>query len=122
MNSVFYNPMEFTSFSLENTGIGKLKIRAYAANEALPVEGLHIVVTSKIDDKDVIFFDGKTDSSGLIEVIELPAPKNDDNMIIPKTTTYMIIVDSKDKYVVDMYDGICVVQNINYVPGGFYGN
>lgn len=122
MNNKFYNPMDFVSFSLENNGIGKLKIRAYAANEALPVEGLHIVISSKIDGDDVIFFDGKTDSSGMVDTIELPAPKNDDNLVVPKTITYMIVVDSKNNFMVDMYDGISVLQNINYVPGGYYGS
>ena len=31
-------------------------------------------------------------------------------------------IDLKEKYEVNMYDGICVIQNLNIIPGGMYGN
>ena len=69
----------------------------------------------------------KTDSSGMVENIVLPAPKiNVNNMEVPNTIDYEITAISDDNlkrqvYHVNMYDGICVVQNINYIPSSFGG-
>ena len=127
MNTYYYDK-EFMKTSLyqefiqNNQGSGNLKIRAYAAREALPLEGLHIVVSTKYLDNTIIFFDGYTDSSGMIEKLILPAPVlNQDNLIIPLSTIYEIkaddIMNSIDqKFSVSMYDGVCVVQNINFIP------
>ena len=117
----------YDEFIKENPGIGKLKIRAYTASEALPVSGLNIVVSTVIENNKVVFFRGKTDSSGMISTISLPAPKLEvSNLVVPKTTTYKIEaymdINNISSFTVDMYDGICVVQNINYVPGVNYGN
>jgi len=117
----------YDKFIKENSGVGKLKIRAYAASEALPVSGLNIIISTIIENSEVIFFRGKTDSSGMIPSISLPAPKLEiNNLEIPKTITYNITsymdINNKSMFNVNMYDGICVVQNINFVPGGNYGN
>ena len=121
----FMKTKSYEDFKINNPGIGKLKIRAYAASEALPVSGLRVVVSSTINDIKVIFFEGKTDASGMISTISLPAPKiNINNLEVPITTKYEIdaYFEGLDKkiYYVNMYDGICVVQNINYTPGGDY--
>lgn len=121
------NTKEYQNFINNNPGKGNLKVRAYAASEALPVSGLKIEVSTMIDNKKVLFFEGITDSSGMIETISLPAPKlNINNLEIPNTTKYEIDAffedSSKRIFYVDMYDGICVVQNINYVTGVNYGN
>ena len=123
----FMSSEAYKQFIKVNTGKGKLKIRAYAASEALPVEGLNITVSSIIGNKKIIFFEGITDSSGMVENITLPAPElNINNMEIPNTIEYEIDVKSSNQlqeqiYHVNMYDGICVVQNINYVPSSFGG-
>ena len=101
MNIKDLNKDVYDKFILENSGSGTLKIRAYAASEALPVGGLNIIVSSVIDNDEVVFFRGVTDKSGMIPNIKLPAPKID--------------------FSINMYDGICVVQNINFLPGGSYG-
>ena len=127
-NQSIFNSENYQDFLDSNQGKGNLKIRAYAASEALPVKGLHIIVTTVIDNKNVVFFDGKTDTSGMIETLSLPTPKLDtDNLSVPLTITYNILAISSDsnekrEFQVNMYDGICVVQNINFVPGGYYGN
>ena len=126
MNINELNKDIYDKFISENNGIGKLKVRAYAASEALPVEGLNIVVSSIIDNNEVVFFRGVTDTSGMIPTISLPAPKNDiNNLMIPKTILYKIDaymdINNKSSFNVNMYDGICVVQNINFVPGEEYG-
>ena len=126
------NSLEYQNFIKENKGEGYLRIRAYGASEAVPIKGLKIVVSTLIDDNTrVIFYEGETDSSGMIERLNLPAPKRgDDNLVIPKWTVYDIRAtynDITEIFKVNLYDGICVQQVINITPSslvrGFnYGN
>lgn len=120
----------YKNFIASNPSEGSLKIRAYAASEAIPMSGLNIVIEKEIDGDNVIFFEGKTDSSGTIEKIKLPAPKLDlDNLNAPAYTTYQVLAfykeDNMRVYYVNMYEDVCVVQTINIVPdmsmrvGGF---
>lgn len=136
MNNNYYNDKSFQetsiykNFLLKNSGKGNLKIRAYAANEALPINNLRVVISTMIDNNKVIFFEGSTDSSGMIETISLPAPKRDsNNLLVPNTINYEIdtfLGDNEQVFNVNMYDGICVLQNIKFVPslkdGDFGGN
>lgn len=117
----FKKTTSYESFININRGIGNLKIRAYAASLALPVSSLEVVVSTMFDGMNIIFFRGKTDVSGMIENIILPAPILGNNLVIPNTIVYDINAGG-NKYSVNMYDGICVVQNINYVPGDNNGN
>ena len=87
----FMNTKSYQDFIKNNPGKGNLKIRAYAASEALPVSGLRIVVSSTINNQKIIFFDGLTDSSGMINTISLPAPQlNLNNLEVPATIRYEI--------------------------------
>ena len=112
----FKNSSLYDSFIKENSGIGNLKIRAYTASLALPVADLEVTISSLIDNMNVIFFRGKTDKSGMIENIELPAPVLGNNLVVPNTITYNILAGG-NRFSVNMYDGVCVVQNINMVLG-----
>ena len=128
-NENFKNTPSYTNFIAQNPSNGYLKIRAYAASEAIPISGLDIVVSKIIDNNKVIFFDGATNESGVIERIVLPAPKlNTDNQNAPSSTTYDIEASYNDinsTYKVNMYENIYVIQTINIVPkmnmvsGGF---
>ena len=118
----FKNTQIYNQFTSANTGKGYLKIRAYAANQALPISNLKVVVSKTIGNNNIIFYEGKTNSSGVIERITLPAPKRDnDDLIVPSSTTYDIKATyEKDNttsiYPVNIYDNIYVVQTINIVP------
>lgn len=126
------NSLEYKNFIKENEGEGYLRIRAYGASEAVPIEGMKIVVSTLLENNTkVIFYEGETDSSGMIERLRLPAPKRgDDNLVMPKWTVYDISAtyDGKEeKFKVNLYDDICVQQIINITPDtlvrGFnYGN
>ena len=119
-DSNFISTIVYKNFMIENTGRGILNIRASFANQALPITNLKVVVSKEIENYNVIFYEGVTNISGLIEKISLPTPpKENDNLIAPKNTTYKITTLYNNReytYVVNMYDGICVVQNINIVP------
>ena len=128
MDTVSINDEKFTStegyreFMKNNPSYGYLKIRAYAAREAVPISGLQVTVSTIIDNTKVIFFEGETDISGTIEKIALPAPTlNLDNSVIPPSTTYEIesiyLPDNSTQiHKVNMYANILVVQNISIVP------
>ena len=119
-DSNFISTIVYKKFMIENTGRGILNIRASFANQALPITNLKVVVSKEIENYNVIFYEGVTNISGLIEKISLPTPpKENDDLIAPKSTTYKITTLYNNReytYVVNMYDEICVVQNINIVP------
>ena len=116
----FKNTAIYQNFIKANPSQGYLKIRAYAASQALPINNLRIVVSKIIDNNKVIFFEGITNSSGIIERIILPAPKLDpNNLDIPSSTTYDINAtyeQDNNIYRVNIYENIYVIQTINVVP------
>ena len=128
----FINSSLYQTFLTQNPSRGILKIRAYAANGAVPISGLRIIVSKQLnDDNNVIFFDGLTDSSGIIDNIVLPAPKsNNDNLVAPSNTTYLVTATNNQdninqSYQVGIYENLAVLQNIVIVPtmmvGEIYG-
>lgn len=119
-DSSFINSAIYKRFMDENTGRGNLNIKASFANQALPITNLRVIVSKEIENINVVFFDGVTNISGIIGKIILPTPPLDnDDLVAPKMTIYKITAVYNNKeysYNVNMYDGICVVQNINIVP------
>lgn len=121
----FLNSELYRSFINSNPGVGFLKIRAYAASGAVPISGLSVVISKDIGGNKVIFFEGVTNESGVIERISLPVPRmSSDNMIAPVISTYDINTTYEGEsrlYKVNVYDDIYVVQNINVTPNISYG-
>ena len=125
----FINSQMYKDFIKENPVYGYLTIRAYAANQAVPISNLKIVISTEIDNNNVIFYEGYTNMSGLIEKISLPAPKLDlNNLNAPNKKTYTITAsyepsNIKNVYKVNMYENVSSIQNISVVPnmnmGGF---
>ena len=118
----FINSDLYKSFIKENPSRGSLRIRAYTASGAIPVKGLKVIISTEYDNNNIIFYEGVTNESGLIEKVSLPTPKLiTDNLDVPKKTTYNILAIyepeglNKD-YKVNMYEDVCVVQNINVAP------
>ena len=121
----FLNSELYRSFINANPGFGFLKIRAFAASQAVPISGMSVVVSKNIGGNKVIFFEGVTNESGVIERITLPVPRmGSDNMISPIITTYDVDTNYEGVsrlYKVNVYDNIYVVQNINVTPNISYG-
>ena len=120
----FVNSELYKSFLNANPGLGFLKVRAYAASQAVPISGMSVQVSKDIGGNKVIFFEGVTNESGVIERIQLPVPRTLDNMVAPIITTYdvsTVYEDDNRVYKVNVYDGIYVVQNINVTPNISYG-
>ena len=118
----FVNSNLYTSFKQDNPGFGYLRVRAFSASEALPVSGVKVEISTDYQSNHIIFYQGETDESGLIEKIPLPTPKtNLDNMEIPNQIVYHVDVvyekeNLKTSYSVLMYDGVCSVQNVQVKP------
>ena len=125
----FINSEIYQQFLTDNPKEGYLRIRAYAANQAIPINNLKIRVVKNIGKDTITFFEGYTNDSGIIPRIILPAPiLNQDDLIEPKSTSYDIIAtyepDNITKiFKILIYENVRVIQNINIVPsmnmGGF---
>lgn len=122
----FLNSDLYKEFINANPTSGTLKIRAYAANQAIPISGLNIVVSTLYKGNNIIFFEGVTNNSGIIEGINLPAPRLDlNNLDAPNKTSYQITATSSQNninqiYRINMYENISVIQNINIVPNSTF--
>ena len=118
----FINSSNYQDFIEKNPSRGFLKIRAFAASQAIPISGLNIIVSTNIGNSNVIFFEGNTNSSGVIENITLPTPRLDtNNLNAPNKTTYNILAtytpnNISKTYKVNMYENVSVIQNISIVP------
>ena len=116
----FKNSEAYKNFMSENSTEGMLKIQAYTANQAYPLEGVEIEVSKDIDGKKIIFFTGTTDSSGIIDDIMLPTVKSKDDINSKDDilyTEYHITANYsrshvKKEYDVAMFDNIKIIQPI----------
>ena len=119
-DSSFINSKIYKDYLNDNPEKGGLRIRAYAASGAIPISGVNIIISKVIDNNFVVFYNGVTDYSGLIEKVILPAPKLElSNLGVPKKATYDIKATYNDidrLYKVNIYENVCVVQNISITP------
>ena len=115
----FINTNNYKEFIKENPTYGYLKVRAYTAGGAVPIEGLKITISKNIENDKIIFFEGITNSSGTIENIELPAPRLNNDLNAPNRTKYDIQATYDNNtyyYVINIFENIYVIQNINISP------
>lgn len=112
-------------FEARNTGGGMLEFRVFSANQALPVEGAEIVVTTYINDKEQRMFRTMTNSSGETETFTLPAPskelsQNSANKVQP-FSLYNAVVE-KPGYTkvilrdIPIFDGVLSIQRVAMLP------
>ncbi len=122
MESSVQNDPSYQKFVRENPSVGFLKIRASSAYAAVPVSGIRVKVLKKIGEMNVIFFEGETDESGMINDIRLPSPKgvlSDED--VPSHTEYELKVNGsvqniEREFFVSIFPGITVIQYINITP------
>ncbi|MBR4618285.1 MAG: hypothetical protein IKO49_03170 [Bacilli bacterium] len=116
------NDQSYQNFLNDNPGIGTLKIRATSASEAIPINNVLITVSKEIGNNTIIFFEGRTDESGMINGIKLPTPvRVESDEDVPKFTTYQLRAvysnNSFDKtYDISLCCGVGVIQYINITP------
>lgn len=118
-------------FEANNTGGGSLEFRVFAANQALPIEGADIAVTTRIDGKNHPMFKTTTNSSGETGLFTLPAPSKElsqtaSNKIQP-FSLYDAVVN-KDGYTnviirdIPIFDGVQSIQRVAMLPESENGN
>ena len=111
---------EYKTFIEENPSTGVLKVQVFTADQAIPIANAEVFITKKM------FFNGQTDSSGIVDNIILPAPKaeiNLDTFEVPKYTTYNLVVSSDEykkikQYNISMYGDVKVLQYVKIYSGG----
>ncbi len=122
MNDTLYDSKNYPGFANQNTGSGLLKVQVFSANQAFPLKDVAITIYKDIDGKRVVFYEGVTDSSGIIDNISLPTieMKNDvessDDIVF---TTYNITAknistDETKDYVIYIYDDVKIIQPIQF--------
>lgn len=118
----YANNKAYQEFLRDNPTEGYLKIRAFAASQAIPISGVNIVISKIIDNNRIIFFEGATNESGVIERITLPAPRlNESNLTAPNSAQYDVtatyVADNVDTvFTVNIFENVYVIQNISIVP------
>lgn len=114
------NDKDYQEFISNSPGKGYLKIRATSANEAVPVEGLNIRVSKDIGNNKIIFYEGVTDYSGMINDIVLPAPPSiKSDLEIPIFNTYRLEAYNnifKQEYNISVCCSFTIIQYINVIP------
>ena len=121
-DEILKNDIDYLNFISNNPGYSTLKVRASAANEAYPIANVDIEVSKIIGEYEVIFYEGKTDSSGMINNIILPSPKAiSSDLEVPEFTDYKLVAKSDtDNYNhtfnISVCCGITVIQYINITP------
>lgn len=131
MNNVtfeeFKNLPVYQTFIKENPSTGILKVQVFTADQAIPLPDTQIYITKQIGDYNVLFFQGMTDSSGVIDNIVLPAPSGDFNLedfIPPNYTTYELVASNEKlkeirQYQISMFGDVKVLQYIKmHLTGG----
>lgn len=123
-NEEFMKLDEYQYFINENPDIGTLKVQVFTAYGAIPISDTDIIISKNIGNYRVIFFKGKTDSSGIIANIELPAPPfelvpNPD--VPPKYTLYDLSAihigyESIKQYSIGMFGGVKIIQYVKMNP------
>lgn len=115
---------DYQGFVGVNPKQGSLKVMAFTAYQAIPIDNAEIIITKEIGGNNVLFFRGYTDSSGIIDNITLPAPTSgyDDNSFQTSSTTSYKLTAIKDKYdsvkqyIINMIGDVKVLQYIKMTP------
>ena len=118
----FKNTSIYKNFDNLHTGKGILKIEASTASEAYPLSDVKITIYKNLDGNKVIFYEGITNGSGIIDWIILPTRKMNDEVEdvsdILYTTYDLVAKDNKynveKKYDVSIFDNVKVIQPVTF--------
>lgn len=118
----FQNMPEYQNFMKENPAVGTLRVNVFAANAAIPLADANVLITKKIGNYNVLFFDGLTDSSGAIDNIILPTPNAASNNVdVPSYTFYELNAfhtgyQEVNQYEIAMFGNTKVIQYVKLMP------
>ncbi len=111
----------YDEFMDKNKGRGFLKIQVYMARGILPVQDTLIRVSKMIGEEKIIFFEGVTNESGMVNSITLPTILHEEKN--PRMTNYIVEAIhrnyiQKHPRVASIYDQIKSILTIEMVPAG----
>ena len=105
---------------------GSLRVRAYTASEALPVEGAVVRVMGATEDNRLVSFSSITDRDGLSDLMTLPAPDlgyslSPDPAEMPYSL-YDLEISAEGYFTkrikgMTVFSGINSIQLVNMIPG-----
>ena len=110
-------PDTYESFRSRNTSAGWLRVQAFAGPQTLPVPDADVLVTRDFVDGVRRFASGKTDGSGILDGITLPAPDNtlaQSPGTIQPYTLYDIRVSHPD-YRTEIYNQVPIFPGIKSI-------
>ena len=116
----FKTSQDYFDFIEENNALGTLKVQAFTANQAYPLKGVNIEVFKDINGKNVLFFSGVTDDSGIIDDISLPTKPSKEEIESADDivyTTYKVVAtypksNVRREYELAIFDNLKVIQPI----------
>lgn len=118
----FKEKREYQTFLDKNSDIGTLKVNVYTAGGVIPLANAHILITKRIGNYNVLFYNGITNVLGIVDNISLPTPPRvTNNVDIPEYTLYEISAlhigyqDIK-QYTIAMLGNTKVIQYIRLTP------
>lgn len=115
----------FKEFQVLNTKSGILRVQAYAGQRTIPVIGADVLVTKTFTDGILRFASGRTDESGVLDSIVLPAPDSSFAQSPTGTMPYALydIRVSHPDYRTEIYrqvpifDGVKSIQPVQFQAG-----
>ncbi len=118
----FKESSNYKNFMNMNLGSGILKVEAYTASLAYPLSGVLITIYKNFGSDKVIFYEGQTNESGVIESIVLPTKKMNDEINDVSDisfTTYDLDAsypkyNIEKKYDVSIFDNVKVIQPVTF--------
>jgi hypothetical protein len=118
----FKDSSTYKNFININDSYGILKIDAFTASGAYPLAGVDIIVSKVLDGNKIIFYEGKTNDSGIIESIVLPTrsiKEEINNASDILFTTYDLEANYKKydvskNYDVSIFDEVKVIQPVTF--------
>ncbi len=124
----YFDSEEFKSTSIYknfiniNNGKGILKIEASTASEAYPLKGINITISKMLNGNKVVFDEGVTKDSGIIDGIILPTrsmPDDVNDVSDINFTTYDLEANYQEYnmnklYDVSIFDNVKVIQPITF--------
>ncbi len=111
-------------FTEKNKGKGYLKVQAFSGKQSFPIVNARVIVSKNFNSGSHTFYDELTDTSGIVDNLELNTPEKDlakqDNKTSPFSTytvrvthPYFITTVYTN---VPMFDGITSIQPVNMIP------
>ncbi len=113
------DPMQSQAeFEKENPKVGVLRVETFIAGRALPVTDVNIVVTHRIGEDEVVYYNVNTNEVGIVDGLTLPAPdaSTSQSPNQPNPFATYTLYATRDRYrpqgpiEIQIFDGIKTIQ------------